>query len=99
MLKNELIEKRLRNAASRVFGSLGEAMRAAMKEIETELLSRIETDVEKANFASAFKDIRRLERYIQVYAAKERAVTRSAGNTRKKRWKSASAGGWRLSST
>ncbi|MEW6776925.1 MAG: hypothetical protein AB1405_11565 [Bdellovibrionota bacterium] len=87
MLKNELIEKRLRNAASRVFGSLGEAMRAAMKEIETELLSRIETDVEKANFASAFKDIRRLERHIQVYAAKERAVTRSAGNTRKKRWK------------
>ena len=86
-LKNNLIEKRLRNAANRIYGSLGNAVRAAMKEIETASIARIETAVEKANFAEAFKEIRRFENYVQIYAAKERAITRSAGPARKRRWR------------
>ena len=86
-LKNSLIEKRLRNAANRIFGSLGNAVRAAMKEIEEASIARIEVAAEKANFAEAFKEIRRLEDHIQTYAAKERAVTRSAGPAHKKRWR------------
>lgn len=86
-LKNNLIEKRLRNAANRVFGNFGNAVRETMNVLEKELHESIETNIDKADFADAFKDIRTLERYIQIYAAKERAITRSAGPAAKKRWK------------
>ncbi|MCB0222029.1 MAG: hypothetical protein KDH09_20190 [Chrysiogenetes bacterium] len=86
-LKNNLIEKRLRNAANRIFGNFGNAVREAMRVLEKELHEKIEADIDKADFADAFKEIRTLERYIQIYAAKERAITRSAGPAAKKRWK------------
>ena len=86
-LKNNLIEKRLRNAANRIFGNFGNAVREAMRVLENELHEKIEADIDKADFADAFKEIRTLEHYIQIYAAKERAITRSAGPSAKKRWK------------
>ena len=86
-LKNNLIEKRLRNAANRIFGNFGSAVRETMGVLEDELHGKIKSAIDKADFADAFKDIRTLEHYIQIYAAKERAVTRSAGPSAKKRWK------------
>lgn len=86
-LKNNQIEKRLRNAANRIYGNFGNAVRATFKELEEDLIARIAADVEKGDFTGAFREIRRLERYIRLYAAKERAVNRSSGPAAKKRWR------------
>ncbi len=85
-LNSRTLDKNLQVAATRIFGDLGGAIRAAMKQLEERLLKSIENDIAKGNFTDAFRDIRRLEKFIGTYAMRERTASRAANYSRKREW-------------
>lgn len=74
----------LAEQAKKHFGGLEEAVRAAVKGLEQEADERLAEDLDKGRFAPAFKELRRLEHAIKLYA---QAMGRLNGRKGAKGWK------------
>jgi hypothetical protein len=82
-LKEKDIPRSVANAAERLFGNLGAAIRAAMKEIAARSRRELVRNIEEGKTEEAVEDINRFERFLALYRAKEHQVNKSLPRTKK----------------
>lgn len=82
-LKEKDIQRSVANAAERLFGNLGTAIRATMKEVARRSTEAIKEAVAAGNFREAVDEFNRLEGYLALYRTKEIQVNKALPRKKK----------------
>ncbi|RME02463.1 MAG: hypothetical protein D6812_06265 [Deltaproteobacteria bacterium] len=85
-IRQKEIDRSIRNAAKRIFGNLGEAMRMTMAQLEKRQIKEIRSYLSVKDFEKAMEKLAELDRYIALYRENEKAIWRASPKEKRRDW-------------